>query len=51
MIVAYTQKAAKAQDRVRDLAGPLVNHHALNRTDLRFVRSENRSALDLVASD
>ena len=51
MIVSDTEKAAEAQNRVRDLAGPLVDHDALDRTDLRFIRSVNRSAFDLVAAD
>ena len=51
MIVPDTKKAAKAQNRVRDLAGSLVDHDALDRTDLRFIRSVHRSALNLVAAD
>jgi hypothetical protein len=51
MIVSDTQKTAKAQNRVRDLAGSLIDHDTLNRTDLRFFRSINRGALDLVTTD
>ena len=51
MIVSDTKKAAKAQNRVRDFPGPLVDHDALDRTDLRVISSVNRSALNLVAAD
>ena len=32
-------------------SGPLVDHDALDRTDLLVIRSVNRSALNLVAAD
>ena len=50
MIVSDTKKATKAQNRVRDFPGPLVDHDALDRTDPRVIRSVNRSALNLVAA-
>ena len=49
MVVSDTKKAAKAQHRVREFAGPLVDHDALDQTDLRVIRSVNRRALNLVA--
>ena len=51
MIVPDTEETAETQDRVRDLAGPLVDHDALDRTDLAFIRSVHRSAFDLVATN
>ena len=51
MIVSDTKKATKAQNRVRDLPGPLVDHDALDRTDLRVIPLVNRSALNFVAAD
>src|SRR6478752_3999349 len=51
MVVSDTKKAAKAQHRVRDFAGPLVDHDALDRTDLRVIRSVNRRALNLFAAN
>jgi hypothetical protein len=51
VIVPDAEEPAEAENCVRDFAGPLVNHNALDRTDLAFIRAVNRSALNLVAAD
>jgi hypothetical protein len=39
VVISDTEKAPKAQNRVRDFAGSLVDHDPLDRTDLRFICS------------
>ena len=41
MVVADPEEAAETQDSVRDLTGHLINHDALDRSDLRVVRAIN----------
>src|SRR5437660_8837691 len=51
IVRADTHKAAKAHDRVSDLAAQLVDHHALDLADPLSARTIDRRPLDLVAPD
>src|SRR5882757_876583 len=51
MIIAESQNAAKAEHRVGHAPALLVDHDALDRTDLAILGAIDRCALDLVAAD
>jgi hypothetical protein len=51
VVLADAHEAAKAHDRVGDLAADLVDHDPLDIADLVAVRAVDRGSLDLVAAD
>src|SRR6185312_13272412 len=51
VVVADTEKAAEGEYGVGHLAAHLVDHDALDRTDLVPVGAIDRGSLDLVAAD
>jgi hypothetical protein len=51
VFLAQAHEAAEAHDRIGDLAGPLLDHHAFDGSDLLSVRAADRSSLNLVAGD
>jgi hypothetical protein len=51
VFLAEPHEAAEAHDRIGHLAGALLDHHALDRSDLLTVRAADRRSLDLVAGD
>jgi hypothetical protein len=51
VVVANPQKSTEAQHGVGHLAAHLVDHNALDGSDLRFVGAVNRSAFNLVTAN
>jgi len=51
VFLAEPHEAAEAHDRIGHFAGPLLDHHALDRPDLLTVRAADGRSLDLVAGD
>jgi len=50
-VSAHPEKAAEAEDRIGNIASELVDHQALNRSDLAAIGSTHRRTLDSVAGD
>src|SRR3979490_321159 len=51
VVVADPEETAETQDSVRDLAGHLIDHDALDRSDLGIVSSIHGRSFDLIAAD
>jgi hypothetical protein len=51
MVLTHPQQTSKAEYRISNLTGELIDHQVLNAADFLAVRAINRRAFDLVTGN
>ena len=51
MVLTHPQQTSKAEYRISNLTGELIDHHVFDAADFLAVRAINRRAFDLVTGD